>query len=123
MASRGSMPSDAQLVSFETQQALYEEELYLDDTDFMDQLDPGTTVRQLLNLTGELPPLLDFLGLSRIIDRGYRLLSSGEARKTLLAKALLEAPGLLILDEPYDGLDVKSRSDLRAFLRVCRRGS
>lgn len=106
---------DVVVVSFESQQSLYEEELYLDDTDFMDQLDPGTTVSELLGLENSIPPALAFLGLDRILDRGYRLLSSGESRKTLLAKALLEEPELLILDEPYDGLDKQSRRDLSAF--------
>ena len=103
------------VLSFETQQALYEQELKQDDSDFMDRLDPGSTVRKLLGLEGELPPELAFLHLDSIIDRGYRLLSSGESRKALLAQVLLEAPGFLILDEPYDSLDVHTRTELQAF--------
>lgn len=103
------------VLSFEEQQALYEHELEIDDTDFMDHLDPGTTVRDLLGLHQGVPEALAFLNLDRIIDRGYRLLSSGEGRKTLLAQSILRKPDLLILDEPYDSLDIPSRDELQAF--------
>src|SRR5690606_25685381 len=102
------------LMSFEAQQAFYERELKLDHSDFMDRLDAGTTVRELLNLH-HIPPELHFLGLERILDRGYRLLSSGESRKALLARALLDEPELLVLDEPYDSLDLESTRELAGF--------
>ena len=105
------------VLSFETQQALYERELKLDDSDFMDCLDPGTTVRELLALEGDIPEELAFLHLEKIIDRGYRLLSSGEGRKALLARNILNEPDFLILDEPYDSLDIQSRAELQAFFR------
>ncbi len=100
------------IVSFESQQELYELELKSDDTDFIDHIDPGTTVRELLDLKDTVPDELKFLGLSDILDRGYRLLSSGEGRKTLLAQALLQKPDFLVLDEPYDSLDIPSRKEL-----------
>jgi len=103
------------LISFEEQQAFYEEELKKDDTDFMDRLDPGTTVRTLLNATDDEIKSLKFLNLDNILDRGYRLLSSGESRKALLAQALLTKPDYLILDEPYDSLDKQSKADLIQF--------
>jgi molybdate transport system ATP-binding protein len=103
------------VLSFEAQQALYEHELKIDDSDFMDRLDPGTTVRDLLELEGDIPEELAFLNLDKILDRGYRLLSSGESRKALLAQKILAKPDFLILDEPYDSLDIASRSELRAF--------
>lgn len=107
--------SNIVVLSFEQQQCLYERELKIDDSDFMDRLDQGTTVRELLELTGDIPANLAFLHLERILDRGYRLLSSGESRKTLLAQAILRQPDLLILDEPYDSLDSQSLEELQAF--------
>ena len=103
------------LISFEEQQAFYEEELKKDDTDFMDKLDPGTTVRSLLNASDAELASLKFLKLESILDRGYRLLSSGEGRKALLAQALLQKPDYLILDEPYDSLDKQSKAELALF--------
>ncbi|MDT8397437.1 MAG: ATP-binding cassette domain-containing protein [Pseudomonadales bacterium] len=104
------------LLSFEAQQALYEQELKNDDTDFMDHFDPGTTVRELLHLPADLPAEFAFLGMTELLDRGYRQLSSGESRKALLLQALLQNPELLVLDEPYDSLDVQSRQDLDRYL-------
>lgn len=114
---------DVVLLSFEQQQAFYEQELHDDDTDFMDMLDPGTTVRELLGIGAELPEELRFLQLDHVLDRGYRLLSSGESRKALLAQALLRKPELLILDEPFDSLDLRSKAALSDYFQaVLRKG-
>jgi molybdate transport system ATP-binding protein len=109
------------LLSFEQQQSFYEKELHDDDTDFMDMLDPGTTVRELLNIGAEVPDDLKFLGLDHVLDRGYRLLSSGESRKALLAQALLQKPDLLILDEPFDSLDLRSKAALSDYFQAVLR--
>lgn len=51
------------------------------------------------------------------------VLSSGEARRVLIARALIHNPRALILDEPFDSLDVKARKSLRAILSsLARRG-
>jgi ABC-type molybdenum transport system ATPase subunit/photorepair protein PhrA len=39
-------------------------------------------------------------------------LSYGQARKVLIARALVNAPRLLILDEVFDGLDAEARAEL-----------
>lgn len=113
-------PQRVAWVSLESQQQIYERELYRDDTDFMDKLDAGTTVRELLC---EAAPwskhhdqLAEMLNLSTLLDRGYRLLSSGEGRKLMLAIALLQQPELLILDEPFEGLDAASRTELHGVI-------
>ena len=103
------------LISFEQQQEFYENELKNDDTDFIDSLDPGTRVKSLLNATKDEIESLQFLNLENILDRGYRLLSTGESRKALLAQALLQKPNCLILHEPYDSLDKQSRKELSEF--------
>ncbi|MFY0663171.1 MAG: molybdate ABC transporter ATP-binding protein ModF [Natronospirillum sp.] len=108
-----SLPPRVHWLSLEHQQSLYERELYNDDTDFSDQLDPGTSVRDLLlevcaPWSDQHDTLVRQLSMPHLLARGYRLLSSGEGRKVMLARAVLDAPDLLILDEPYEGLDVDS---------------
>ncbi|WP_372807262.1 ATP-binding cassette domain-containing protein, partial [Pontiella sp.] len=51
-----------------------------------------------------------------ILGRGLKYLSTGEFRKVQLCRALAEKPRRLILDEPFDGLDAASQSDLRGVL-------
>lgn len=53
--------------------------------------------------------LSERLGLHRAIDKKINHLSSGELRKLLIINALHDNPDLLILDNPFIGLDVNSR--------------
>jgi molybdate transport system ATP-binding protein len=102
----------AELLSSESQQAFYERELADDDSNFQEAVDTGTTVGELLGDAARRHPLLSAFGLAPLWERGYRLLSTGESRKLLLLRALLASPPLLVLDEPFDGLDAASRDEL-----------
>lgn len=113
----------AELLSSETQQAFYERELANDDSNFQEAVDTGTTVGELLGEAAREHALLHAFGLGALWDRGYRLLSSGEGRKLLLLRALLTSPRLLILDEPFDGLDLGSRDELAQALLAAARSS
>lgn len=53
---------------------------------------------------------LDRMGLSASHAKNFHSLSSGMARRVLLARALAAAPPLLLLDEPCSGLDNRSRT-------------
>lgn len=64
--------------------------------------------------------LIDFFGLSDKSDRRFMTLSEGEKQKTLLARALMSEPELLVLDEPCAGLDLKAREEfLDAVQEMC----
>jgi iron complex transport system ATP-binding protein len=48
---------------------------------------------------------IERLGLSSLAGQGYGLVSGGEQRKTLIAKAMVQEPRILLLDEPTANLD------------------
>jgi molybdate transport system ATP-binding protein len=60
----------------------------------------------------DLGKIVDILGISHLLDRGMRYLSSGEMRQVLIARALIKSPKLLILDEPFAGIDAGSRKKI-----------
>jgi len=56
--------------------------------------------------------LLEQMGCSSLIKRSFGILSQGEKQKILIARALINSPKLLILDEPGTGLDLFAREQL-----------
>mgnify|MGYP002070905130 FL=1 len=56
---------------------------------------------------------LDCLGISGLADRDFSTLSSGEQKVVLLARAFARQPALLVLDEPFQGLDVVNKERMR----------
>jgi len=75
------------------------EEHFLTGQEVMDP--EGKHPESLLKITEQ-------LGLSSLLGNPLRYFSNGETRKTLIGKALLSEPKLLILDEPFEGLDTES---------------
>jgi len=61
---------------------------------------------------------LELLGIGHLATRVPHNLSGGEKRKVALAGALVMRPDLLVLDEPFEGLDPTSREALIALLRT-----
>lgn len=55
-------------------------------------------------------------GVAGLLDRDIKSLSTGEISRVLIARALMKQPRLLILDEPFEGLDEKSRQSLSTMI-------
>ena len=112
------LDADVQWVSFESQQALIEFERQQDDSDITEEVTIGTTVGELLADLDQnaVRSVLSKLGFEDKFDRGFRQLSTGETRKVLLAKALCASSDVLVLDEPFEGLDASSCEALSELL-------
>lgn len=64
---------------------------------------------------------MDIFGIGHLKDASFLQLSSGEQRLVLLARAFVKNPDLLILDEPFHGLDLQNRSLVMSIITAfCR---
>ncbi len=104
-------------VSFEEEQRLLEKEIYEDDSEFIDKVDQGRTTHELITQHHhpevDLEAIIQTMQLEAFLHTGFRILSTGERRRMMIARALSQAPQMLVLDEPYDGLDHAFESHLK----------
>src|SRR5690606_8221958 len=94
-----------------------------------DNLDPDFTVRENLvtyasyfglkrrQLDGRIEQLLEYAQLSDRADAAIGALSGGMKRRLTLARALINDPALIVLDEPTTGLDPQARQHIWERLR------
>ncbi|HAU5564194.1 TPA: molybdate ABC transporter ATP-binding protein ModF [Serratia fonticola] len=105
-------------LSLEQLQKLVAQEWERNNTDLLSEGedDTGRTAAQIIQDevkdAARCQALAQQFGITYLLDRRFKYLSTGETRKTLLCQALMAQPDLLILDEPFDGLDVASRASL-----------
>ncbi|WP_145588687.1 molybdate ABC transporter ATP-binding protein ModF [Yersinia aldovae] len=116
-------------LSFEQLQQLVSEEWQRNNTDLLsaDEDDTGRTTAEIIqeevNAPQRCQQLATQFNISHLLSRRFKYLSTGETRKTLLCQALMSQPDLLILDEPFDGLDVAARAQLAKMLSaLCAQG-
>ena len=77
-----------------------------------------TLVARLNNKSAaEAQSLLEALKLQHVISRKVWMLSKGEAKRLNIALGLLSLQPLLVIDEPFDGLDLRQTRELMQLLR------
>ena len=87
----------------------YQELTVYENLEVARRLHPGTSPQAVGNI-------IERMGLAAYTDRRAGTLSQGNAQRLGLAKALLHAPRLLILDEPANGLDPAGIVEIRELL-------
>ncbi|PYU10550.1 MAG: molybdenum ABC transporter ATP-binding protein, partial [Acidobacteria bacterium] len=60
---------------------------------------------------------LERLGIAHLAERPVAQMSSGEAKRTLIARALVHEPQALLFDEPSNALDIGAQLQLRETMR------
>lgn len=110
-------------VSVFQQQALITQEKQKDSADILDVIAQPTTVRELFadtNNAFDTHPLycelLRILRLESLLDNGFLSLSTGETRKVIIMMAWLSNASLILLDEPFEGLDAHAVDEFSQFL-------
>ena len=111
------LPENIGVLSFAEQQKVFEDELRNDDTDFLDCPDPGTLVREFVPDWQKHKPLFEVFKLDRCLDVGYRQLSSGQCRKLHLLRELTKGAQTIIIQNPFEGLDLESTIELARILK------
>lgn len=110
------LPLQITQVSFEQAQRILAREQELEETrSYSGSEEEGTRVAAFLGNASS--DLLAAFHLEKLLDSPLAVLSNGEMRKVLLIRALQAQLRLLLLDEPFDGLDAASRAALAGIIR------
>lgn len=119
------LPAAISYVSFELEQRLIDREEKRDTARFftgkLDSFEKSADLIQAQDNNAAAPAadfdkIIDALEIGYLLGRGIRFLSTGELRKIMIARALMQSPRLLILDEPFAGLDIYSKTQLKEII-------
>ncbi len=95
-----------------------------DRSDFMEEgVDHGRSALQVIvdeqpYVQTELDDIVALLAIEKLLEKPFKILSTGETRKVLMARALMLKPHVMLLDEPYAGLDISSQAHLSKVLNT-----
>jgi len=58
------------------------------------------------------------VGMEDLAERNYRELSGGQKQRTLIARAMVSEPDVLILDEPVEGMDIQGEIAIMELIKT-----
>lgn len=70
---------------------------------------------------GRVAGLLEDLGVARLANSKAYALSGGERRRVEIARAMVNSPSFLLLDEPFSGIDPKAVADIQGIVIELKR--
>jgi len=106
-------PKHIELVSFDVEESILADDRYNDDSEYIEGgIDWGRSAGDIIGNNDSAKEVIALLAIEDLINKPFKVLSTGQVRKVLLAKAIANKPQLLVLDEPYAGLDIASQQHL-----------
>ncbi|MBX2899730.1 MAG: ATP-binding cassette domain-containing protein [Cyclobacteriaceae bacterium] len=113
---RWQLPHHIHLVTFTNRLVDGPSHYYQQRFNISSKEDHTLTVRDYLQPADTESNYFRILKLAELLDKELIMLSNGQTRRVILAKALAATPALLLLDNPFAGLDLETRKALRSFI-------
>lgn len=111
-----------QYIAFRDSYGDYDANYYYQQRWHSQDVELSPTVREALGVDGvevnDVSCLFEQLGIDVLFEKQLVMLSSGELRRLQIAKALLRNPQVLIMDNPFIGLDADMREQLHSVLQM-----
>lgn len=99
---------------------VFQETALYDELTTFENLRFAASLYGIANPDDRIGEVLELLSLSERSHQRVQTLSGGLRRRVTIARALLHAPDLLIIDEPTLGVDVEARHEIWSHLRLLR---
>ena len=107
------LPPRVGFLGFALEDQILEQDREMDRSEEMEGgIDWGRTAGEIIGHGPNRTAAIDLSGIKNLLDKPFKILSTGEIRKVLMARALASDPDLFVLDAPYAGLDIQSRGQL-----------
>lgn len=105
-------------LSFELEALTLAQDRLNDRSNYMAEgVDNGRTALEIIIddnvfVQKDLDEIITLLAIEKLLEKPFKILSTGETRKVLMARALMLKLQVMLLDEPYAGLDIGSQAHL-----------
>ena len=114
------IPESTAIVGFREDSRLFSpSNFYYQQRFEFNEPDDCPTAREFLSagIPGSIDAVVEQFHLTELLELKLLKLSNGQQRRLRIAKGLLKKPALLLLDDPFSGLDTATRAELSGYLR------